>query len=274
MEWEYLPDVSSAYDDKITEINEYIYFLKLLMKPHAHVVYQEPALLYQTRRFNTNYKECNYYLSNTNTSTLRSSAILVIYNFIESISCALMRDIHTHISDCFKTYKSQNINLTLNQLNIQLRNKIILYAKNKGDIEKCIIDYLENTSTTLDTQIISQWITCIHGDPSSNNNQGFKWFNGNVDVKEIRETILPYGINSKFFDELKKKSGRASSIYNIKKGRNELAHGFVTFKDYGNTKSIDEIETDFINVQDFFNGLLDIVNNHLKLYGYLENLDQ
>ena len=77
-----------------------------------------------------------------------------------------------------------------------------------------------------------------------------------------------------FLMNLKKKSGRASSIYNIKKGRNELAHGFVTFKDYGNTKSIDEIETDFMNVRDFFNGLLDIVNNHLKLYGYLENLDQ
>jgi hypothetical protein len=277
MEWIYLPTISSIYDDKVSEVTEYFKFLKLLTQPHSYILYREPALLYQTKQLNKIYNEEKYNLTSIDTSMLRSSAVLVIYNFIESISCILMQDIHNHILECFNKHKNRNDSWTLNRLNPSLREKIIDYANTKGDIKSCIKKYLSSESTSLDTQIILEWLKCTNEESSSKNNQGklfHKWFSGNVDVREIKKMISPYGIDCDLLNNITKKTKRAHKILEIKNGRNNLAHGSQTFAEYGSSRTIEDLETDFQCIQDYFNSLLDIVNDHLNRCRYLENSNQ
>ena len=274
MEWKYLPNISSIYDEKVKETAEYIKFLKLIIKPNSCVLYREPALKYQTQQLNKIYKEKKYNPSALDTSMLRSTVVLVIYNFMESISCFLMQDIHDHV---FKQFKKHNKGWTLNRFNESLIMKIFDYINNKGYSRDSINRYLTNTSTSLDSDIIFEWLNNTLKNSISENKEGekfLKWFSGNVDVRKIKEMILPFGIDQKYLENIANEYKRAIKLLDIKDGRNILAHGAQTFAEFGNDRTLEDIEVNFQCVHKYFDGLLDVVNDFLKYDKYLKNLNQ
>lgn len=200
---------------------------------------------------------------------LKAGTALLLYNFMESVSCAMMRDIYSNLSD-----KHQQYQLKLSDIHVNLRDKILSYfhttVSSSDALQRSLSDYISG-KTTIDEIILASWFE--QQAELSKSDTTPSWFNGNVDVEKITKIAKKYNFNNPSYEKMKNRNKRASSLVNIKNSRNKLAHGAQTFSDYGNTKTLTEIEADFKNILAFFHGLLGIVNHYIENANYLECSD-
>lgn len=188
----------------------------------------------------------------TNT-TQKSSAILILYNMIESIVSKIFVKIHEKI---------MNKTILYCELNNNLRKTIFKYYKkilNKNDIDNDyesieMFYFLMNSKDKIDLTYKKMVET-------------YQFFSGNLDAKEIRRIFTnKYGF--KFNDnELME-----PVLLKIKNGRNNLAHGDQSFEEYGRNLAIQDIVSMKVKVFSFLDELIEKVEKYLQeqLYKKLE----
>jgi hypothetical protein len=163
--------------------------------------------------------------------TLKASGFLLLYNLVE----ATMRNAIEAIFD-----ELQEQGVSYDQIRPELK-KIVLKNLKKRNPDKIF-----SSITTISIDIISA---------------GFDkndLFSGNLDSREIQSTATKYGF-SHLTDYAKTNNGR--DLRTIKTNRNNLAHGWKSFKEIGQDKSTDE--------------LLEIKNKTVKyLRQILQNIEQ
>ncbi|UDQ77263.1 hypothetical protein LJQ72_06790 [Pectobacterium brasiliense] len=179
---------------------------------------------------------------------LKASAMLALYNMIESTVSNLLKYIHTEV--CSKQ-------LTYDEINDDIKNLYIIYHykfKNKKADDVHQFAGLMNETLKLVTgkkkfdlkyQKMSEY---------------YSIYSGNLDAKKIRTTLMKYGIKIPYFknehnkliklneSEVKilKDIGNEKIIIGyslnvIMNTRNKLAHGEFSFEEYGRTLVTDDL---------------------------------
>ena len=249
-----MPCVSSVFADKVEEINKHFDLLDKLLDRYAHIAY------------GTESNKKLYKLDPEATHPLKSGAVLMIYNFMESVGTELMNDIYEHI-------KINIADKILENLHKSLYETITKHIYNNSLFKEYLPNY-KYTQNNLDSLIIKGWLNKLLEEKTEKNKQGEeyrKWFNGNVDVRQIRECLIAYGLCEDDLKNLTLDKPWPNSLLYTKYARNRLTHGGTTFTDLGRSKSLDEIKIDFKNVQDFFVNLLNLINSFLHEKRYLQN---
>lgn len=138
-------------------------------------------------------------LSVTLMNTMKSSALLMIYNIVESTMTNLLQDLFDHL---------QNESVSFDDLNDKMKELVLGFAK-KHNPGKLI--------GKMRTQTLDLAVACF---------ERSEVFSGNLDAKEIRETMKRIGVKMTH-------AYTESALQNVKNERNNLAHGNKSFSDCG-----------------------------------------
>jgi hypothetical protein len=141
--------------------------------------------------------------------TLKANGFLLLYNLVEST----MRDAIEAIFD-------------------ELKNQAISFAQLKPEIKMIVLQNLQNRSP----EEIHLRINQISTDIIIATFDRKKLFSGNVDARLIKKIAEKYGFSYQT-DFAKTKHGK--NLRNIKRNRNDLAHGNKSFKEVGRDNSIE-----------------------------------
>lgn len=181
------------------------------------------------------------------TATLKSGAILLLYNLVESTISNSVEKIHEVFSDDNLEYKD---------LNDKIQEKILkhyysVFRKTEGISENNKIQELKLMVGifNLGNPAKLYYNDFVKYKTGSN-------FSGNLDAKEIRKVVNSYGLN------VVKKS---TELRTIRDKRNKLAHGELSFKETCNTDSMTYMKTlkdktiEFL--EDVIKSIEDFLNN-------------
>lgn len=155
-------------------------------------------------------------------NTAKASALLLIYNLMESTSSNAIQSV-------FDSMVSNGVHY--DQLSPKLKLVTIKNVKNRA-AEK-IVSALLSISTDI-------YKVSFDRDDI---------FSGNVDARELRETMKEFGIRQSFDYE-------EPELSLVKKSRNDLAHGNLSFYDAGKDLTAREIIGKYWRIRRFFNHML------------------
>ncbi len=142
-------------------------------------------------------------LSVTLMNTMKSSALLMIYNIVESTMTNLLQDIFDHL---------QTQKVGFDDLNDKMKELVLAFSKkhNPGKlVEK------------MKTHALDLAIACFERSEA---------FSGNLDAREIRETMKRIGVQPTH-------AYTEAALLSVKNERNNLAHGNKSFSDCGKSYS-------------------------------------
>ena len=272
-EWSQLPIVSSSYADRVDEIYAYLALLEKITRRNSTVQYWEPSAIIKHK-----HRQKTVTLIPEDTHPLKASALLMIYNFMEAVSSALMQDIFDNMK---KEFANQS-GYTLLQIQSDLCMSILDFNNNHGKLKDALLGNLANPED-MAKALVNAWLEGSETNRKKEKSDGgayVKWFSGNVDAFAIQKNLKFHGIlcqrldcfweTSTQNDEEEGNMKRAAALNRTKGERNLLAHGGSTFTELGKRKSLEEIQARFAQTLTFFDGLLDLVNDNLKRKRYLK----
>jgi hypothetical protein len=138
-------------------------------------------------------------LSPTLINTMKSSAIVMIYNMIESTMTNLMQDVFDHI---------EKSSVDFNNLSNKMKSVVLKNCKQRNADK--VVEIIRNERKTLPIATFDKT----------------EVFSGNIDCDEIRKTFKALGASTRHrYDE--------PALLTIKSERNSLAHGDASFSDCG-----------------------------------------
>jgi len=177
----------------------------------------------------------------------KSSCILMLYNFIESLTTILIAKIHNEIIDK---------NIIFFKLNYDIRNTIIMYYSNV--VEK---NNVKNSAPHIQDVFLllsnNKKMKITYEDLS----KFYSLYSGNLDAREIKKVFEHYGI---------KILTAEPGLKTIREGRNKLAHGEHTFEEYGRTLTIQQLIALKTSVFEYFDNLILKVKQFIEDQQYLE----
>lgn len=132
-------------------------------------------------------------------NTMKSSALLMMYNIVESTMTNLMQDIFDHLRD---------ENIPFESLNDKMKILVLSYSKQAAP-GKLVEKMTQNAWSIV--------VACFNRT---------ELFSGNIDCKKIRETMKEIGVTAK-------STYKEDVLLKIKGERNDLAHGHKSFSDCG-----------------------------------------
>jgi len=177
-----------------------------------------------------------------NQMVLKSSIVIMLYNVIESTITRVLSEVHdVIIHDGVKYY----------DLSKQIRNLMIVYYSRNRE---------KNNSVHGSIDVIHNTIDFINGVnvfnlTYSNMIKFYNLYSGNLDAKQVRRVFEKYGIIIT--------SSIGSSLKDIKSGRNSLAHGDISFEDYGRDLVISNLERNLLDVEGFLNEVISMTESFL-----------
>ncbi|CAM5794992.1 MAE_28990/MAE_18760 family HEPN-like nuclease [Rhizobacter fulvus] len=142
-------------------------------------------------------------------NTMKASAVLMLYNQVESTMTNILQEVFDH----FEAHA-----VDFDDLNDKMKSVVLSYAKSHKP--STLVGAMSSLTKTLVVASFDR--TTL--------------FSGNVDARRIRDTLADYGV----IFGAKKYSGDA--LLRIKAERNNLAHGNVSFADSGKTFSMKDIQ--------------------------------
>jgi hypothetical protein len=140
-------------------------------------------------------------------NTMKSSALLMIYNVVESTMTNLLQDVFDHL---------HTRNVSFDSLNNKMKTLVLSYSKRR------------NSATLVEKMGVSAMnlvVACF---------ERTDVFSGNLDCRKIRDTLKEVGVSSQH-----SYSEKALAI--IKAERNDLAHGTKSFSDCGKNYSAKQL---------------------------------
>jgi MAE_28990/MAE_18760-like HEPN len=172
--------------------------------------------------------------------SLKSTGFLLLYNLIESTMRNAIQSIFDEIS---------NKGVSFDQLRLEIK-KIILQNLNKRDVDKVLEE-----------------ITIISLDMIKYGFNRDRLFSGNVDAREIKIIAKVYG-----FSAITDKDTRDGiDLVSIKKNRNDLAHGVMSFKEVGQNTSAENLVEISDRVIKYLRKILENIDEYLVNQQYLDS---
>lgn len=186
-------------------------------------------------------------------TTQKSSAILILYNIIESIVSRLLGEIHDKI---------MNETILYHEFNDNLRRTIFIFYKK----------ILDENNIDKNHKSMEVFYFLINGKNKIKLTYNFmvetyQLFSGNLDAKEIRSVF-----KNKYGFEFNENELKEPVLKRIREGRNNLAHGDQSFEEYGRNLTIQDIVAMKDKVFSFLDRLIEKVEIYLtkQLYKKLE----
>jgi hypothetical protein len=202
--------VNNEFSRRIQEIDRYFSFLKQV---------NDQRIKIQTETGSKN-------LENQLAPTLRASAVLLLYNLLESTVIQTIDNIHIMISTKFSlTYKEAIDELKKIWIEYQYNN---FKGTEKGS------EQIFNDLKFLENDIIN-----IFSEKAKNNTEYLHKvkgvaFSGKIDALQIKKFAKKYG-----FGVNKRVEGK--NLVQIKNQRNALAHGELSFNECGNNYNYEQL---------------------------------
>lgn len=144
---------------------------------------------------------------------LSANAFLILYNLVEACLSAAIEAIFLEVKEQVSSY--DDIKPNIQKEIVEHIRKDVATDRFVDNVNHIIIDILNHHPTSREV------------------------FSGNIDREAIKDISRKYGF-SIHTDARKTKNGEKLMI--IKKQRNHLAHGFVSFKECGQEKSLQEMK--------------------------------
>jgi len=139
-------------------------------------------------------------------NTMKSSALLMIYNIVESTMSNLLQDLFDHL---------ESSNTTFDTLNQSMR-QVVLTSIKRGS-PKSIVERMKLPMGFV--------LACFEKTDA---------FSGNLDSKVIRETLRELGVAGA-------EKHREKALLTVKAERNSLAHGNTSFSDCGKKYTVNDL---------------------------------
>lgn len=176
--------------------------------------------------------------------TLRASAYLMLYNLVEATMTNAIDAIHQHIKD---------EQVGFDDLKEDVR-KIAIKGIRKAASSGTPLELLD-AATPISSALI--WLGFDKND----------LFSGNLDGRLIKDKAKEYGFQLANHDKAASRDG--ARLLDVKKKRNELAHGGISFEDCGQETSVDELVAIFGEMKIFIQAVLDGISEYLSAKNYL-----
>lgn len=172
---------------------------------------------------------------------LRANGFLLLYNLVESSMSQSIEAIHREVLDKGINYDS---------VSRLVKREILNHFKKNVNTDNFI-----DSVNSIATDILKFY-------PQS---RGF--FSGNVDAREVKSLSEKYGFSCKT-NARKTKNGKR--LLTVKTRRNDLSHGFVSFQECGKDYTIQEMIETKEEVVQYIEGVLNNIDDYLKLKKYLK----
>lgn len=143
-------------------------------------------------------------------NTMKSSALVMIYNLVESTMTNVLQDLFDHL---------ENDRVSFDGLNSVMKRLVLTYAKRRNP--KLLVDRMEINTLSLVTACFER----------------SDLFSGNLDCRTIRDTLKEIGVHTRH-------AYTEPALLTVKNERNELAHGVKSFGDCGRAytaRQLDEL---------------------------------
>ncbi|SEK99961.1 MAE_28990/MAE_18760 family HEPN-like nuclease [Nitrosovibrio tenuis] len=142
-------------------------------------------------------------------NTMKSSALLMIYNCIESTMTNLLQDVFDHL---------HSNNVEFDSLNATMKTLVLGYSKKRKP--SSLVEKMQTSAMGLA-------VACFDRSDV---------FSGNLDCKTIKETLKHLGVRSTH-------KYQETVLQTVKHERNELAHGIKSFSDCGKHYSAKQLRS-------------------------------
>ena len=176
--------------------------------------------------------------------SLKATGFLLLYNLVESTMRNAIQSIFDEMS---------KKGVSFDQLKIEIKR--IILQNVKKNVQECgVNDFVEQTENILKDIIQS----------------GFNrddLFSGNVDAKEIKNMAKKYGFSTK--TDIATRDG--IDLLSIKKNRNDLAHGVMSFKEVGQNTSAENLVEISKRVIKYLRQILENIDEYLVKQEYLDS---
>jgi len=184
--------------------------------------------------FHLHDQETQIGISVTLMNTMKSSALIMLYNLVESTMTNILQDVFDHL-------ESKEIDFVA--LNEPMKELILQYCKKKNPrkiVGKMTSENVSMVVASFDRSDV---------------------FSGNIDAKIIRETLKSFGVKlNGNYDE--------PTLLTVKKERNDLAHGELSFSDCGKKYSAKDLTDYHSKTCTILNRAISDFNNYLALGDY------
>jgi len=227
-----ISQVMPAYKQRVHEVDEFFKLVQAL---------EEKA---QTRlgRWPLVFDALN--VSDEQFKIMKSSFMLILYNFIE----ASIRDGIDEIYDHLKNNK-----VSFDDIRIELK-EVVLKSVKKKSINQNKPENIIHNLVQISQDIISEFY------------DNDTLFSGNVDAQRIRGVAKQYGFSSNVDD---KKAAGGISLVNVKEKRNTLAHGRAAFSEVGRDITFAQLKTIRDQTVSYVEGILKNIQTYLDKKHYL-----
>lgn len=167
-------------------------------------------------------------------NTMKSSALLMMYNIVESTMTNLMQDIFDHLRDEKISFESLNDKM-----------KILVLSYSKQAAPGRLVEKMTQNAWSI-------VVACFNRT---------ELFSGNIDCHKIRETMKEVGIAAK-------SAYKEDVLFEIKEERNDLAHGHKSFSDCGRKYAANQLREFHRKVMALLRNVITDFEKFLSLKAY------
>lgn len=168
-------------------------------------------------------------------NTMKASAVLMLYNQVESTMTNVLQEVFDHLAVNAVDFIGLSDNM---------KKVVLTYAKGHNP------DTLVGRMSGLTGSLVA---ACF---------DRTKLFSGNVDSRRIKDTMSDYGV------AIGRKKYTEAALLRIKTERNNLAHGHVSFADSGKSFSVNDIQDLHSRTSKVLNDCLTDFSSFLTSKGY------
>ena len=173
--------------------------------------------------------------------TLKATGFLLLYNLIEST-------IRNAIEAIFD----------------DLANKKISFDNLREEFKKIVVQNFKNNKSS---DNLLNAINNISLDIISASFDKGKLFSGNIDARKIKDTAATYGFS---YETTARKTQNGNDLLKIKTNRNDLAHGFKSFKEVGKDATAEELLQIKKKVICYLREILQNIEDYISKQEYLK----
>ncbi|AUB38133.1 hypothetical protein COO91_04098 [Nostoc flagelliforme CCNUN1] len=149
----------------------------------------------------------------------------------------------------------------------EISNKAISFDKIRLEIKKIILKNVKNNVQQCGVNNFVEQTEIIFRDIIQSGFNRDDLFSGNVDAKEIKTIAKLYG-----FSVITDKDTRDGvDLLSIKKNRNDLAHGVMSFKEVGQNTSAENLVEISERVTKYLRQILENIDEYLVNQEYLDS---
>lgn len=182
--------------------------------------------------------------------TQKSCAVLLLYNVVESIVTKVLIRIHEVVI-------SENVGYF--DLNPNIRDLTLVYF---NSVMSKTNDFHE--ALPFVRGLIQMLTSNYHFHiPYKEMEKYYSLYSGNLDSKKIGDTLEKYGVDFR---------KPVRELQTVKNGRNKLAHGEVSFEEYGRDLSMQQINVLKVKIFEFLDEMISNVDNFILTKAYKSSM--